>query len=354
MKRLGIVLLLTLLGWNILLTYQVYSMKQEGPTQTQTSSGTIYSSRSDIASDVSELVEKSENKVVTVISTYGSQQIGSGSGAIYKMNGNDVYVITNNHVIAEGSGAQVTFADNTTVEAEIVGKDELTDLALLKMTTESKVEAFTIGDSSLSKKGEYVIAMGSPLGIQYQGSVTGGLISGTNRTITSSANGDWDMNVFQVDAAINPGNSGGPLINMAGELIGITSSKIANTDVEGFGFAIPINEALPIVQQLEENGKVIRPNLGVNALDLSQLSVFQRMREGIEDETGIMITKVTLGGPAQKAGLKVGDIIIKMDDTEITTTKQFRQTLYAKNIGDTMELTVRRDGKEITIEVVLG
>lgn len=351
MKRLTAILLLTLLGWNIVLSYELYMMKTT-PNQTNTNEQKeIYSAHTEISSDVSELVEKSENKVVTVVSTYGNQEIGIGSGAIYKIEQDTIFVITNHHVIEAGTGVKVTFADHTSVEAEIIGSDRLTDLALLKMKADSKVEAFTVGDSSLVKKGEYVIAMGSPLGIEYQGSVSGGLISGTNRTVASSQ--DWDMTVLQIDAAINPGNSGGPLINMAGELIGINSMKISDTEVEGFGFAIPINEVIPIVQQLEKDGEVIRPNLGISALDLSQLSMFQRLREGIEDEEGIMITRVTLGGPAQKAGIKSGDIIKKFDDTDITSMKAFRQALYAKQIGDTVSVTIVRSGKEEVIEVTL-
>lgn len=352
MKRLSAILLLTLLGWNIVLSYEVYTMKtQANSSSISTSSGTVYSGRTEIASNVTELVEKSENKVVTVISTYRDQEIGSGSGAIYKIENDEVYVITNAHVIKDGTGVNITFADQTTETGTIVGYDSLTDLALIKVKTDSKVEAFTIGDSSLVNKGEYVIAMGSPLGVQYQGSVSGGLISGTNRTVSSSQ--DWDMTVFQIDAAINPGNSGGPLINMAGELIGINSMKISDTEVEGFGFAIPVNEVIPIVSQLEQNGKVVRPNLGINAIDLSQLSVFQRMREGIEDEEGIMVTRVIRGGPAQKSGMETGDIIVKLDDMEITSVKSFRQALYAKQVGDHTVLTIRRNGQVKEIEVTL-
>lgn len=352
MKRLLGVLLLSLIGWNMLLTYQIYVMQTGETTGNSSNSGSIVSGRSEINSDVSDLVAKSESKVVTVVSTYADQEIGTGSGAIYKINNKDVYVITNNHVIEEGDGANVSFADNTTVKASIIGKDALTDLAILKMETDAKVEAFTMGDSSLVKKGEYVIAMGSPLGIAYQGSVSGGLISGINRSVTSSDQ-SWDMNVLQIDAAINPGNSGGPLINMAGELIGINSMKISNTEVEGFGFAIPINEVIPIVQQLEKNGEVVRPNLGINALDLSQLSTFQKIRENIEDEEGIIVTKVSLGGPAQKAGIKVGDIIKQINQTKITSMKGFRQILYSKQVGDTITLTILRDNTEKEIEVTL-
>lgn len=359
MKRLTGVLIMTLIGWNMILSYELYNVRQKLPSSPSSSdTGTIYSGRSDISSDVSELVVKSENKVVTVTSSYGDTGIGTGSGAIYKMKDNDIFVITNHHVIDGGNKIGVVFADGTSEDAEIVGSDALTDLALLKVKSSASVEAFTLGDSSLTKKGEYVIAMGSPLGIEYQGSVAGGLISGTDRIVATSSSmsgsADWDMRVFQIDAAINPGNSGGPLINMAGELIGINSMKISETDVEGFGFAIPINEVLPIVQQLEENGKVVRPNLGVNVIDISQLSMYQKMRENIELEKGIMITKVTLGGPAQKAGVKSGDIVIKMNETDITTMKQFRQTLYELAIGDKLTLTLVRDGEEIQIEVTLA
>lgn len=352
MKKLTAILLLTLLGWNIVLSYELYTLKDQpySPGLT-TANGAVYSGRTEITSDVSELVEKSENKVVTVISTYWDQEVGSGSGAIYKIENDEVYVITNHHVIKDGTGVKITFADQTSETGTIVGSDELTDLAVLKVRTPSEVDTFTIGDSSLVKKGEYVIAMGSPLGVQYQGSVSGGLISGTNRTVSSSQ--DWDMTVLQIDAAINPGNSGGPLINMAGELIGINSMKISETDVEGFGFAIPINEVIPIVNQLETNGKVVRPNLGINAVDLAQLSIFQRMREGIEDEEGIMVTRVNRSGPAYQAGVQTGDIIVKLDDTEITSMKNFRQALYAKQVGEHATLTIRRDGKEEQVEVTL-
>ena len=129
--------------------------------------------------------------------------------------------------------------------------------------------------------------------------------------------------------------------------------KISDTEVEGFGFAIPVNEVIPIVSQLEQNGKVVRPNLGINAIDLSQLSVFQRMREGIEDEEGIVVTRVIRGGPAQKSGMETGDIIVKLDDMEITSVKSFRQALYAKQVGDHTVLTIRRNGQVKEIEVTL-
>lgn len=270
MKRLTAFLLVALIGWNIVLTIlylQVRETTTAANAQQQTTQK-VEQASVNITSDVTKLVADSENKVVTVTAKARGQSIDSGSGAIYKIQGKTVYIITNNHVVADGDEAVVTFANGKEQQVTIVGKDELTDLALLKTDVDFKADAFTMGDSSLVKKGEYVIAMGSPLGIEYQGSVSGGLISGVDRRmemdIDNNGVADWDVNVLQTDAAINPGNSGGPLINMAGELIGINSMKITDTSVEGFGFALPINEVLPIITELENNGKVVRPILGIS------------------------------------------------------------------------------------------
>ena len=288
MKRLTAFLLVALIGWNIVLTI-LYLQSKENSTAAgaaQQTNQKVESASVDITSDVTELVAKSENKVVTVTAKARGQSIDSGSGAVYKVDGKTVYIITNNHVVADGDEAIVTFANGKEQKVEIVGKDELTDLALLKTEVDFKAEAFVMGNSSLVKKGEYVIAMGSPLGIEYQGSVSGGLISGVDRRmemdIDNNGVADWDVNVLQTDAAINPGNSGGPLINMAGELIGINSMKITDTSVEGFGFALPINEVLPIITELENNGKVVRPILGISVQPIEQLSMLDKAYLGID------------------------------------------------------------------------
>ena len=242
---------------------------------------------------------------------------------------------------------------------EIVGKDELTDLALLKTEVDFKAEAFVMGNSSLVKKGEYVIAMGSPLGIEYQGSVSGGLISGVDRRmemdIDNNGVADWDVNVLQTDAAINPGNSGGPLINMAGELIGINSMKITDTSVEGFGFALPINEVLPIITELENNGKVVRPILGISVQPIEQLSMLDKAYLGIDSkvESGLLIVKVASRTPAAAAGIKEGDILVKFDGKDIKDYKQFRQYLYSHKVKDKVSIVVNRNGKEIEKTVIL-
>ena len=347
MKRGTAFILTCLLGWNILLTLQVYQLKKapNQSIQVQTGVGNVQQANVEIHSDVSELVKKSEASVVTISSYANNRPLGSGSGAIYKVEGKRVYIITNNHVVEDGDRMAVSFSNGKTLEATIMGRDQLTDLALLTLEVDFDAQAFVMGDSSLVQKGEYVIAMGSPLGIEYQGSVSGGLISGLNRTmpldIDHDGVSDWDVNVLQTDAAINPGNSGGPLINMAGELIGINSMKIAREEVEGFGFAIPINEVLPIVTQLEANGEVIRPNLGISAYPLQELSLFEKMylRIPTDEEDGLYITDVSLDSPAYKAGIRKGDILLELDGKQVQTKKDYIQILYRKQVGE--EITLR-------------
>lgn len=361
MKRLTAFLLVALIGWNIVLTI-LYLQSKENSTAAgaaQQTNQKVESASVDITSDVTELVAKSENKVVTVTAKARRQSIDSGSGAVYKIDGKTVYIITNNHVVADGDEAVVTFANGKEQKVEIVGKDELTDLALLKTEVNFKAEAFVMGNSSLVKKGEYVIAMGSPLGIEYQGSVSGGLISGVDRRmemdIDNNGVADWDVNVLQTDAAINPGNSGGPLINMAGELIGINSMKITDTSVEGFGFALPINEVLPIITELENNGKVVRPILGISVQPIEQLSMLDKAYLGIDSkvESGLLIVKVASRTPAAAAGIKEGDILVKFDGKDIKDYKQFRQYLYSHKVKDKVSIVVNRNGKEIEKTVIL-
>ncbi|MCR0570234.1 trypsin-like peptidase domain-containing protein [[Clostridium] innocuum] len=361
MKRLTAFLLVALIGWNIVLTILYLQSKEDSTAAgaAQQTNQKVESASVDITSDVTELVAKSENKVVTVTAKARGQSIDSGSGAVYKIDGKTVYIITNNHVVADGDEAVVTFANGKEQKVEIVGKDELTDLALLKTEVDFKAEAFVMGNSSLVKKGEYVIAMGSPLGIEYQGSVSGGLISGVDRRmemdIDNNGVADWDVNVLQTDAAINPGNSGGPLINMAGELIGINSMKITDTSVEGFGFALPINEVLPIITELENNGKVVRPILGISVQPIEQLSMLDKAYLGIDSkvESGLLIVKVASRTPAAAAGIKEGDILVKFDGKDIKDYKQFRQYLYSHKVKDKVSIVVNRNGKEIEKTVIL-
>lgn len=351
------ILILILLASNSFLAYEV--LKPSSDATVDENGTVIRQVVTEYTTDATKVVDKSLAKVVGVSSLYNKQVYATGSGAIYQSEGNDIYIITNNHVIEEAQTIKVTFANGEELDASLLGNDPFTDLALLKVNADFTVEPFTIGDSSLAKVGETVLAIGSPLGLEFQGSVTMGIISGKDRVVPVDLNNDgiedWDSIVLQTDAAINPGNSGGPLINMSGELIGITSMKITTTTVEGMGFAIPINEVVPIIQQLKDNGKVIRPLMGVSAIGLDELTTYQKSFYGIrlDINNGIYVFNVASGSAAWKAGLKEGDIITAFDGQPIESFKAFRKALYEKNVGDKVEVTFERNAKESTVTVTL-
>lgn len=314
----------------------------------------------DIKTDTTEMIAEVSDSVVGV-AVYTNNKVGSsGSGVIYEVDGKTSYIITNHHVISDAKEVQVVFSNKESVTAEVLGSDQYSDIAVLKVTTTFDVEAIKRGDSDLLKTGEPVLAIGSPLGIEYAGTVTQGIISATSRTISVDLNSDgqddWDMNVIQTDAAINPGNSGGAFVNAAGELVGITSMKFSDTSVEGMGFALPINDVMKNVDEIRETGKVTRPVLGVSGVSLSGFSSYELRYYQIDTnlKDGIYVAKVSSDSAASKAGIEVGDIIVKMDNDEITTYKSFLTKLYSKKPGDTIKVVVNRDGSEKTISITLG
>ncbi|MHC5268899.1 S1C family serine protease [Enterococcus sp. LJL98] len=339
-------------------------------------------------SDVTQAVEKIQDAVVSVINLQGTQTstgglgdffgnpsgnqgqdqtlvpASEGSGVIYKKEGKFAYVVTNNHVVEGQNGLEVLLKDGSKVEAELVGTDSFTDLAVLKIPSEKVENVATFGDSDALKVGEPAIAIGSPLGSEYANSVTQGIISSLNRPVESlNESGEpISINAIQTDAAINPGNSGGALVNIAGQVIGINSSKIASSagsgvSVEGMGFAIPSNDVVAIIQQLEEQGKVIRPALGVTMIDLNNISV-QQQREILnlpESVTqGVVIRSVAGATPAEKAGLEQYDVITKIDGNEIANSQDLRAALYKKKVGDSMDITFYRGDNERTATVQLS
>ena len=358
MKKWVWIVIAGLLIWNGILTTQLATFQKQ-LTEKTTETKIINKVVTDFTTNVTKVVETSLGKVVGVSALYNGKVVSTGSGAIYDVEGNKVYIITNNHVIQDATSLTVKFANGKQVDAKPLGSDLYTDLALLETTVDFTVTPFSLGDSSLVKVGENVLAIGSPLGFEFQGSVTMGIISGTDRVVPVDLNGDgiddWDSIVLQTDAAINPGNSGGPLINMAGELIGITSMKIMDQSVEGMGFAIPINEIIPIIEQLRTNGKVIRPVLGISAVGIDEMSNAQKSFYSIQLDlkAGLYITSVTANSPAAKAGIKVGDIVTSFDGTQITTFKQFRKLLYGKKVGDRVAIKYTRDTKETEVTVTL-
>ena len=346
------------LGMNVFLFTKVNKSSSSGSSSNK--NATVENVNYDVKSSTTDVIEKVNSSVVGVLVYANGTASGSGSGVVYRVDGKTAYIITNAHVVSGATDVQVVFSNKESVNATIVGSDTYSDIAVLKLTADFDMTAIKCGDSSLLDQGETVLAIGSPLGIEYAGTVTQGIVSGIDRTVSVDLNDDgqedWDMNVIQTDAAINPGNSGGALVNMAGELVGITSMKLSNTSVEGMGFALPINDVITSVEQIIENGKVTRPQIGISGVSLSGYSSYQlryyRINTDLTD--GIYVSRVTSGGAASKAGIQEGDIIVKFDGKEVTTYKSFLTALYAKEPGDKVSVVVNRNGTEKTIEVTLG
>ena len=346
------------LGLNVFLFTKVNKSSSSGSSSNK--NATVENVNYDVKSSTTDVIEKVNSSVVGVLVYANGTASGSGSGVVYRVDGKTAYIITNAHVVSGATDVQVVFSNKESVNATIVGSDTYSDIAVLKLTADFDMTAIKCGDSSLLDQGETVLAIGSPLGIEYAGTVTQGIVSGIDRTVSVDLNDDgqedWDMNVIQTDAAINPGNSGGALVNMAGELVGITSMKLSNTSVEGMGFALPINDVITSVEQIIENGKVTRPQIGISGVSLSGYSSYQlryyRINTDLTD--GIYVSRVTSGGAASKAGIQEGDIIVKFDGKEVTTYKSFLTELYSKEPGDKVSVVVNRNGTEKTIEVTLG
>ena len=246
---------------------------------------------------------------------------GVGSGVIFDKAG---YIVTNNHVVGTAKTVIVSLADGQSTEGTVVGRDEKTDLAVVKIKMDNLPVA-EFGDSDSLQVGEPAIAIGNPLGLEFQGTVTVGVISSLNRTIGAEGQ---SMKLIQTDAAINPGNSGGALVDADGKVIGINSAKISKEGVEGLGFAIPINAARPILQDLIKNGKVVRPYLGLYGLD-QQMAARFGMKLNV---AGIYVYKVAAGGPLDQAGLRHGDVILKLDGTDVKDFSALQSVMDKHNV----------------------
>ncbi|MGN1386729.1 MAG: S1C family serine protease [Bacillus sp. (in: firmicutes)] len=311
----------------------------------------------DIAADA--VVGITNIQEASIFSTSG--EAGTGSGVVYKKDNGKAYIVTNHHVIDGASTIEVTLADGTKQNAELLGSDVWTDLAVLEIEATDISTIAEFGDSDSLKPGEPIMAIGNPLGLQFSGSVTKGIISGLERTIEIDINEDgivdWNAEVIQTDAAINPGNSGGALVNVLGQVVGINSMKIAEQSVEGIGLAIPINSVIPIIEDIEQYGEVKRPYLGVSLIPVAQITQFHRestLQLPADVTEGVAIMEVEPSSSADQAGLKKYDVIVKMDGEDITDLASFRTHLYEeKEIGDELEVTVYRDGKLQTITMTL-
>ncbi len=268
---------------------------------------------------------------------------GSGSGVIFDAKG---YIATNNHVLENAQEIIVSLSDGRTFPGKVLGADPATDLAVVKIEAPNLPVA-QFGDSDSLMVGEPAIAIGNPLGMEFRGSVTAGVISALNRSIEI---GERRFKLIQTDAAINPGNSGGALVNADGLVIGINSAKIAVAGVEGIGLSIPINTARPILQSIIEKGRVIRAYLGVGVMDKNTAA---RYGYQLNLERGVYVARVDRSGPAGKAGIAEGDILLSVDGTDINSVADLRATLDAKAVGSRVSVALDRDGKKLTIYVTL-
>ncbi|MTH54126.1 PDZ domain-containing protein [Bacillus mangrovi] len=323
----------------------------------------------DVSSDITNIVSKVSSSVVGVINIQQSgfweedegSEAGTGSGVIYKKDVGTAFVVTNHHVIEGASQVEISLSDGARVPAKILGSDKLTDLAVLEVDSSKIKNVAPFGDSDKVKPGEPAIAIGNPLGLQFAGSVTQGIISGTERAIPIDENGDgqpdWNSEVLQTDAAINPGNSGGALINMDGKVIGINSMKIAESSVEGIGLAIPVNVAQPVIKDLETYGEVRRPFLGLSMRSLDEVSSYHHKETlKLPDSVtkGVVVFEADPLSPAGKAGMKQMDVITQMDGKEIKDIIQLRKVLYELKPGDSVTITYYRGGDKKSVKVRLG
>ncbi|WP_245835662.1 S1C family serine protease [Virgibacillus ndiopensis] len=324
---------------------------------------TIASDNADVATNIDEASEA----VVAVLNLQQQniweqgQEAGSGSGIIYKKENGKAYVVTNNHVVEGAQEVEVVLNNEKHIKAKVLGSDALTDLAVLEIDGSKIKTVAKLGSSGDLKVGETVIAIGNPLGMTFSGSVTKGIISGLERSIDIDTNGDnrpdWVTEVIQTDAAINPGNSGGALVNSDGEVIGINSMKIAQETVEGIGLAIPIDSALPIMEQLESDGEIARPFIGISTAAIDQVPRQYQNRIQIPEKVGggMVIAAVEAGSPGEEAGLKQFDVITKINGQKITSLLDLRKYMYSKtSIGDKIQIEFYRDGKKQTVDLTLS
>ena len=377
-KKIGQLLLIILISFfsGVLgsLTILQLNQKQEANTQNST---TITQTSVKNENSTTKAVDKVKDAVVSIITYsansqnslfgYGesdtdtnTEQVSSqGSGVIYKKDGEYAYIVTNTHVINGAKKVDVRLADGTKVPGEIVGTDTYSDIAVVKISSEKVSAVAEFGDSSQLTVGETAIAIGSPLGSEYANTVTQGIVSSLNRTVSLKSEDGQAISTkaIQTDTAINPGNSGGPLINIQGQVIGITSSKIATnggTSVEGLGFAIPSNDAIKIIEQLEKNGKVTRPALGIQMVNLSNLSTtdLQKLKLPNNITSGVAVRSIQPNMPAN-GHLEKYDVITKVDGNPIASATELQNALYSHSVGDEMTITYYRNGKEETTTIKL-
>ena len=307
---------------------------------------------------ISSGIENVYDSVVVVENYQKTKLAGIGSGFVYDAKG---YILTNHHVIEDASEVKVKLMDGETIVATVIGSDEYADIAVIKIDASHVKRVAKIGDNSKMKVGDTVFTIGSPLSVDYAGTVTRGILSGKDRmvavSISNSSTNDWIMNVMQTDAAINPGNSGGPLCNVSGEVIGVNSMKVVKSEIEGIGFAIPIEDAIEYANLILKGEKIQRAYLGVSMTDFTTSSQYLR-QEGITIDgsvtSGVIVVEAVKGGPCADSGIKKGDVITKLGKYDITSVAELRYYLYKYKPKEKIEIKVMRGETEKTFNVTLG
>ena len=358
------------------------TLTQGNSTSNQANTTSVSNVQYSNETSTTQAVEKVQDAVVSVINyqTQSSNSLssifgniessdelavaGEGSGVIYKKDGDTAYIVTNNHVISGAEKIDILLASGEKLSGELVGADTYSDIAVIKIAADKVTTIAEFANSDTIKVGETAIAIGSPLGSVYANTVTQGIISSLSRTVTSQTEDGQTIstNAIQTDAAINPGNSGGPLINIQGQVIGINSSKITSSSVsssgvaiEGMGFAIPSNDVVQIINQLETNGKVTRPALGVQMVNLTDLSTSQLEKAGLANTdltSGVLIVSTQPGLPAD-GKFEPYDVIIEIDGETIENKSDLQSELYKHQIGDTITVTYYRNNKKMTVDIKL-
>lgn len=306
---------------------------------------------------IKETVKKVYDAVLMVKNYKNKIANGSGSGFVYKTDDNYGYVLTNQHVVEDATSLSVVTTSNEEVEAELLGKDKYLDVAVLRIPKKNVIAVAKIGSSEKVELGETIVTIGTPVDEEYYNSVTGGYISGVNRKVTVSVNStnDWVQDVIQIDAPINPGNSGGALVNMNGEVIGITSLKFINDKIEGMGFAIKIDDIMKHIDELESGKEIERPFMGISYANTTDTMILSRYNITLDEsiDHGIVILDTTKDSAADKAGLKSGDVIIKIDKEEVKNVAHLKYFLYKYKVGDKIKITYIRGTTEKEVELNL-
>ena len=304
---------------------------------------------------IADAVEKVYDSVVIVENFVDGKLYATGSGFIYKQDGNTYYLLTNHHVIKGGDTIKVVFTDKTEVEVKVEGSDMYNDVAVLSYETEKDLQVAEIGNNEEVRLGDTVFAVGTPINSSvYSWSVTRGILSGKDREVSVAINSysnNYIMKSMQTDAAINSGNSGGPLCNSNGEVIGLTNMKLVDSGIEGMGFAIPIEDAILYADAIINGEDVSRPQIGIYMADLTT-SI--KREYGLDDDAeGIVITDIVEGSPADTAGLKKGDLITNINDVKVNSSAELRYQLFKYKAGDTITVKYIRDGEEKSVKVTL-